>query len=216
MSSNPRRTMAVGAVGAVLFLLAMGPSIVGAEPDPPPPFYVSMESNTAFVNATLDQNYSLATLNGSIITNYPGYKYDIYIETVCGSSPTTTTPEHVEMRGKNTIDFTIGISLVKGDGPNTTCMGKVSITAIMSTPGNDNLYLVQGSIMAQAQWPIPEWRTSPPADEDQLAWQGKRTSSKAAEDLETGALITVGVLTVAVLVIVRRKLNRSPRRRAKA
>jgi len=205
--------MVIGAVASIFVLLASGPSTVSAEPDPPPAFYVSMDSNAAYVNATLDQNYTPATLTGSVITNYPGYKYDIYIEAACGSSPTTSSPDHIEIRGKDTVNFTIGIALVKGDGPNTTCTGQFSITALMSNPGRDDLYLYQGNIMAQATWPLPN--RSAASGTGQASWDDYKSTgpSTAAEDLEAGVLVATGVLIVGVLAAIGLRKLRSRRRK---
>ena len=181
--------------------------------DLPPPYTVEMPYNSLVLDVSYSEGDSVAMFPGSVTTNYPGLTITFSIIASLGTFNNTVEPASFTVRGIDTINFTINVSIPYDVPDNTSAMGQVHITAIIQYPGMTHTSTSAGSLSLEvhneARRPVPTEYTDP-AD--------LRTDSTLNEDGGMGLrpfVLLIAVIVIAVVVMVKRKGKRGRKRSSK-
>jgi len=206
MKLKTPRTPALGAFFIIILYLGSGlpmSEVSGA----PALLEVFMDSNSAAVNTTYNDTSVPVSFNGTIKTNFPVVTVDIHIQGSCGNFVADATPQHVQMRGIDILNFTIIVAVIKGMSINTTCFGPVTVLA--STVYTSNVYQASQTITVHVQWgPAPMNETASLTRFDDI----NAPSDDPTGGLDTG-LVSFSIFFFMPLAIMlghlRRKKTRS-------
>jgi len=117
--------------------------------DLPPPYTVVFVYTSLVLNVSFSEDDSVAIFPGSVTTNYPGLTISFSIIASVGTFNSTVDPGSFTVRGIDTVNFTINVSIPCDVPDNTSAMGQVHLTAIIQYPGMTKTSTSSGSLSLQ-------------------------------------------------------------------
>jgi hypothetical protein len=182
--------------------------------DLPPPYTVEMPYNSLVLDVSYSEGDSVAMFPGSVTTNYPGLTITFSIIAALPTFNSTVEPSSFTVRGIDTINFTVNVSIPCDVPDNTSAMGQVHLSAMVEYPGVSQTSTSTGSLFLEvhngARRPVPTEYTDPAEIRTDPA-----LNEEGKVDLKPFILL-IAVIVIAVVVMVKLKGKGSRKKSSKS